>query len=275
MRLGYRLSLALIGATLLVNAIYGYLVIGEENRDLQKGLRHETWIIAATLQPAVEYALARDDRVQAQELLDGLGHQRILGSAVLAPDGFVILRSRGMPAEGPLPGPDPARVLADLAPQHTFVNLGGERIFAFAVPLLDLEGKPKATLIVYHFTKYLQNNIKRELRGFLVSLVTGIIVTAVLVIVIVNRAVNRPITRLMRKVTALRRGEFPPPAALLAPTGDGGEDWPWAGGEGEGAEGTPAPADPDAQEERPKGDELKRLAAEFDRMAKDLARSRE
>ncbi|HWN80745.1 MAG TPA: hypothetical protein VNM87_01495, partial [Candidatus Udaeobacter sp.] len=91
MRLGYRLSLALIGATLLVNAIYGYLVIHEENRDLQKGLRHETWIIAATLQPAVEYALARDDVAQAQELLDGLGHQRILGSAVIGQDGMVLL----------------------------------------------------------------------------------------------------------------------------------------------------------------------------------------
>lgn len=270
MRLGYRLSLALIGATLLVNAIYGYLVIHEENRDLQKGLRHETWIIAATLQPAVEYALARDDVAQAQELLDGLGHQRILGSAVIGPDGMVLLRSQGMPQGVPLPGPDPGRVLADLAPQHAFVHIDGQRIFAFAVPLLDLEGKPKAVLTVYHFTRYLREGVRRELKGLLLSLVTGIVVTAVLVIMIVNRAVSRPIGRLMRKVTALRRGDFPPPGESTSnPELD--PEWPDHDAAAEAA----LVSEPAPEHDRQGGDELRRLSAEFDRMASDLARSRE
>jgi signal transduction histidine kinase len=269
MRLGYRLSFALIGATFLVNAIYGYIVIHEENRDLQKGLRHETWLIAATLQPAVEYALARDDRAQAQELLDGLGHQRILGSAVIGPDGMVLLRSQGMPDVEPLPGPDPSRVLADLAPQHAFVQLDGQRIFAFAVPLLDLQGKPKAVLTVYHFTRYLREGVRRELRGLLLSLVTGIVVTAVLVIVIVNKAVSRPIGRLMRKVTALRRGDFPPGAP--EPDQELDPEWPDHGDEAEAE----VAAAPEPDRERVRGDELRRLSAEFDHMASDLARSRE
>ena len=49
-------------------------------------------------------------------------------------------------------------------------------------------------LAIYHLTDYLQEDIRRELRSLLVSLLTGIIVTAGLVIFIVDRAVSRPIT---------------------------------------------------------------------------------
>jgi signal transduction histidine kinase len=161
-------------------------------------------------------------------------------------------------------------VLADLAPQHAFVHLAGQRIFAFSVPLLDLAGKPMAVLTVYHFTRYLREGVRRELRGLLLSLVTGIVVTAVLVIVIVNRAVSRPIGRLMRKVTALRRGAFP----ASAQSAQGPElDLEWPDAEVEAANAVAAP--PEADGDRMKGDELRRLSAEFDHMANDLARSRE
>jgi signal transduction histidine kinase len=105
--------------------------------------------------------------------------------------------------------------------------------------------------------------------------VTGIVVTAVLVIVIVNRAVTRPIGRLMRKVVALRRGDFP----ALAASAHGPEldpEWPDAEIETPDPVATPPEADGDrAKGDRAKGDELRRLAAEFDHMANDLARSRE
>ena len=142
---------------------------------------------------------------------------RIWISALDALHGFSIVRGH-------------QNINLEIAPQHAFVHLAGQRIFAFSVPLLDLAGKPMAVLTVYHFTRYLREGVRRELRGLLLSLVTGIIVTAVLVIVIVNRAVTRPIGRLMRKVTALRRGDFPAPGqSAQGPELD--LEWPDAEGE--------------------------------------------
>ena len=247
MRLGYRLSLALIAATFLVTTVYGVLAIREENRDLLNALKHETWITVATLQPAVEFALDRQDRSQVQELLDGLGHQRILGAAIYRPDGSVVIRSRDMPVVATTPAPDPRQVIAEMAPTHAFIDLAGRRVFAYAVPLQDMRGRASAVLAIYHLTDYLAEDIRKELRGLFISLLAVSVVNAGLVIFIVDRAVSRPIDRLIGQVTEIRRGEY---RRELDPA-DGGA----AAGPGR--------------------DELGRLAAEFDRMAADLARSRE
>jgi signal transduction histidine kinase len=249
MRLGYRLSLALIAATFLVTTVYGVLAIREENKDLLNALKHETWITVATLQPAVEFALDRQDRSQVQELLDGLGHQRILGAAIYRPDGSVVVRSRDMPVVSTAPEPDPRHVIAEMTPTHAFIDLAGRRVFAYAVPLQDMQGRASAVLAIYHLTDYLAEDIRKEVRGLIISLLVGSVVSAGLVIFIVDRAVSRPIDRLIGQVTAIRRGEYQP--------ADGG-----ASDGGPAADGA-------------RRDELGRLAVEFDRMAADLARSRE
>lgn len=264
MRLGYRLSFALIAASVLVTSIFGVLAIREEKRDLLNGMKHETWITVATLQPAVEFALVRQDSTQVQEFLDGLGHQRILGAAIYQPDGAPIIRSRSLPALSGPPLPDPRQVITDLSPAHAMIDLGGERVFAYAVPLLDRRGRPSAVLAVYHLTAYLDEDLSRERLAILVTLVASSILTAGLVFFIVNRAVSRPIDRLIRKVLALRKGDFPGGAAHGPPL-DLSEVL--AAGTEEGAAGVDATANG-------RGDELGRLAGEFDRMAEDLARSR-
>jgi signal transduction histidine kinase len=266
MRLGYRLSFALIAASVLVTSIFGVLAIREEKRDLLNGMKHETWITVATLQPAVEFALVRHDSTQVQEFLDGLGHQRILGAAIYQPDGTPVIRSRSLPALSGPPLPDPRQVLTDLSPAHAMIDLGGERVFAYAVPLLDRRGRPSAVLAVYHLTTYLDEDLSRERLAILVTLVASSILTAGLVFFIVNRAVSRPIDRLIRKVMALRKGDFPGSAAQGPPL-DLSEVLAAASTE-ERAAGVDAAANG-------RGDELGRLAGEFDRMAEDLARSRE
>ena len=273
MRLGYRLSFALIAASVLVTSIFGVLAIREEKRDLLDGMKRETWITVATLQPAVEFALVRQDSTQVQEFLDGLGHQRILGAAIYEPDGTPIIRSRGLPPLSGPPVPDPRQVIADLSPAHAMVDVGGERVFAYAVPLLDRRGRPSAVLAVYHLTAYLDEDLSRERLAILIALIASSVLTAGLVFFIVNRAVSRPIDGLIRKVTALRHADFPgraPAASALAAATSELAD-PFA-----------APAAPEeaalAAEDLPAaggGDELGRLAGEFDRMAEDLARSRE
>jgi signal transduction histidine kinase len=274
MRLGYRLSFALIAASVLVTSIFGALAIREEKRDLLNGMKHETWITVATLQPAVEFALVRHDSTQVQEFLDGLGHQRILGAAIYEPDGTPIIRSRGLPPLSGPPVPDPRQVIADLSPAHAMVEVGGERVFAYAVPLLDRRGRPGAVLAVYHLTAYLDEDLGRERFAILITLIASSVLTAGLVFFIVNRAVSRPIDGLIRKVTALRQADFPgrPPAASAL-----------AAAASELADPLAAPAAPEEEAPAPEdvpaagrgGDELGRLAGEFDRMAEDLARSRE
>lgn len=310
MRLGYRLSLALISATVLVGTTYGLLAIRTEYRELINHLKHETWIIVATLQPAVEFALDRKDQTQVQELLDSLGHQRILGAAIYRPDGSVLARSREMPELVEAPPPHPSQVLAEIAPSNAFIDLDGQRVFAYAVPLLDSAGRPHAVLAIYHLTGYLREDVRREVKTLLISLLTGIVVTAGLVIFIVDRAVSRPINRLIDQVMAIRRGDLTghmpdaiTPAMADGAASDSGADILQRAAERVGASVSPpdhdahmaggAPpdgADPDPERpregvdparqpaaQRPKelGGELGRLAAEFDRMAVDLARSRE
>jgi signal transduction histidine kinase len=186
-----------------------------------------------------------------------------------------------LPAEAPQP--HPGLVLAEKEPASAFIELDGRRVFAYAVPLLDREGRASAVLAIYHLTDYLQEDIRRELRSLLISLLTGIIVTAGLVIFIVDRAVSHPIKRLIDQVTAIRRGDFRSRSRVPA---DGVQSDPAEPATVSGApessveppedaaEGAAAAAAADAAAPQP-ADELGRLAAEFDRMAEDLARSRE
>ncbi len=271
MRLGYRLSFALIAASVLVTSIFGVLAIREEKRDLLDGMKRETWITVATLQPAVEFALVRHDSTQVREFLDGLGHQRILGAAIYEPDGRPLIRSQSLPPLSGPPVPDPHQVIVDLAPAHAMVDVGGERVFAYAVPLLDRRGRPSAVLAVYHLTAYLDADLSRERLGILITLVASSVLTAGLVFFIVNRAVSRPIDRLIRKVAALRHADFPgrAPAAAASPGPDPGDPLAAVAVEEE----VPISGEPPAA--KAGGDELGRLAGEFDRMAEDLARSRE
>ncbi len=264
MRLGYRLSIALIAASVLVTTIFGVLAMREEKRDLMNAMKAETWITAATLQPAVEFALDSRDSTQVLELLEGLGHQRIFGAVVSLPDGTPVIRSRAVPPLVETPAPDPSQVLDELAPSHAFIDLAGEPVFAYSVPLLDQRGHPSAVLTVYHLTRYLDDDLRRERLGILMTLLASSILTAALVFFIVSRGVSRPIDRLSRKVTALRQGNFPESAtAEIEPD----------------EEARPIEADATTESAPPTrnggGDELTRLAEEFDRMAADLARSRQ
>ncbi len=290
MRLGYRLSFALIAASVLVTTLFGVLAMRDERRDLINTMKHETWITVATLQPAIEFALVRRDSTQVRELLDGLGHQRILGAAIFHPDGSLIIGSTALPVTSAPEEPDVHQVLAETEPAHAFIDMLGERVYAYSVPLLDQEGNPHAVLAVYHLTGYLEDDLARERLVLLVTLLAGSVITAGLVFFIVNRAVSRPIDGLIRKVTALRRGEFPgavtageessasadavEPGAAPAASTPVGEPTPEPG---------PVAAAPvaahvtreTALQPNGQGDELGRLAHEFDRMAENLERSRE
>ncbi|HEX7879806.1 MAG TPA: ATP-binding protein [Candidatus Eisenbacteria bacterium] len=238
MRFGTRLSLAMVAPIVLLLVGYGYLDEQRTRAQFREELRREGRTIIRTVKLALEDALRDRNISDVHQLIDQItGFERVYGLRLFDPDGHMAYQSHVLEGESFRSAGPLAAVLATRQPFESERPIGNQTVLTYIVPLVSPDGKLYGAVQLLQLRSFIDDEV-RVARRSIVWLTLAMILVAGLVIIVVTRlVVDRPL------------GEFIDKLKAIGPI-DRAERIPVKG-----------------------GDELKRLAREFNLLWERLAQS--
>jgi HAMP domain-containing protein len=204
-KLGTRLTVALIVPIVLLFAVFGYVQTRVDGAQLQNELEAQGRATTRTIQVAIESALRAQRPADIRRLSDGItGFERVRGIRVFDADGGV--RYESAPPER-MPGvfPDQLRKLRlGAGTMESRLRVDGAPAVSFLAPIRAASGEFRGAVQVLHLQSFLEVSA-RSSRDALAALTLALVLAVGAVVFFVIRlSVTRPIDELLQSVQDVR-----------------------------------------------------------------------
>ncbi|MGP8157205.1 MAG: trehalose-6-phosphate synthase [Candidatus Acidiferrales bacterium] len=211
MKLSLRLILFLVAGITLVTFLVARNQVRAEKRGLRADMEKRAAILAESLQEIVEPALERGSHDQLRRIVEQFGdRERLAGIAVYDTRGNVLAESSGLTKRFTPPAPPLEQEMSDDQGVSEFVNLGGEAMHAYYLPLHGNQDQFAGVLAVFHDASYIEAQSDRIWRDTIWHVVAQVLLVVLVTVLIIRWTIILPISRTAQWMKALRVGRQVP-----------------------------------------------------------------
>ena len=202
-----RLIISLIFAITLVSLLSVYNQVRGERHSLRGDLERRAAVLADSLAGNVQPNLENGSVNNLQLIVDRFSNrEHLAGVAIfnermelLAQSAGLLDRMQGWPAVV-------AQVIATKQKQGTFLNIGGQSLYLYAMPLNVEDYEHSGVLVIVHDAMYIQAQTKRLWRETFFRVLAQVFLIVLITVLIVRWSLAAPITRVSQWLRALRVG---------------------------------------------------------------------
>jgi two-component system, NtrC family, sensor kinase len=237
-KFGTRLTISMILPIVLLIAGFGYLDEKRTREHYREELRREGRVIARTVQLAMEDALKTRNIEDVKELVDHItGFERVYGVRLFTAEGRLLYQSKILETQPFLSADVLKEVLATRRPGERQRAIDGQQVLSYIVPLSAPDSSLYGAVQLLQLESFIGEEVRSARQSITALTLLMIIVSGAVIIAVTQVVVTRPIGDFVSRIRAIHTDDA---AARVPESG---------------------------------GDELRRLAREFNALWKRLADS--
>src|SRR5579864_2683809 len=227
MRTTLKVVLPLIVSVAVVSLLFAGYQVRTERRSLRGDLSRRAEILAESLQETIEPLLEHGPSKNLQRIVARFGQREHLkGVAVYDADGVAIAITAGLPAEFQTRPATATRAAERDVAYGEFLTIGSAAasdgkyfgpMHIFALPL-HRDGQAAGTLVLFHDTSYIDEQVQRTLRDAFLNAVIQTLLISGLAFVLVRWTFTAPLARTAKWLRTLRTGQTHAPP--MTPQGE-------------------------------------------------------
>jgi two-component system NtrC family sensor kinase len=219
MRFGTRLTLSMVAPIVLLFIGYGYLDEQRTRAQFRGELRREGRTIIRTVKLALEDALRDRNITDVRQLIDAItGFERVYGLRLFDADGNMAYQSRVLESESFMSARPLATVLATRESYESERPIGDRMVLTYIVPLVAPDGKLYGAIQLLQLRSFIDDEVATARRSIVWLTLAMITVTGLVIIVVTRLVVSRPLGEFIDKLKAL--GPIDRPAPIPVRGGD-------------------------------------------------------
>ena len=202
-----RLIISLIFAITLVSLLSVFNQVRGERHSLRGDLERRAALLADSLAGNVQPNLENGSVNNLQLIVDRFSNREHLAGVAIFNEKLELLaqsaglseRMQGRPAVIP-------QVIATKQKQSVFLNIGGQSLYVYAMPLNVEHYEHSGVLVIVHDAMYIQAQTKRLWRETFFRVLVQVFLIVLITVLIVRWSLAAPITRVSQWLRALRVG---------------------------------------------------------------------
>jgi trehalose 6-phosphate synthase len=207
MKITLRLVVSLVLVVALVAVAFSFYQVQEEKIRLTSDLERRTIVLAESLQESVTPLVTSDSPEKLNRFVQRFGNRdRFQGIAVHDARGQLLASSADL--EPLIPGsvPQVIHVLAEGRPAGSFVDVGNQKIYLYAVPLASGE-ETIGVLTLFHNTSYIDVRLEEIWRHNLIRFLILFVLVVAITLLVVRWSITGPIAQVAVWMRDLRTGK--------------------------------------------------------------------
>lgn len=210
-----RLIISLIFAITLVSLLSVYNQVRGERHSLRGDLERRAAVLADSLAGNIQPNLENGSVNNLQQIVDRFSNrEHLAGVAIFNEKLELLAQSAGLSDRMQERPAVVAQVIATKQRQSTFLNISGQSLYVYAMPLNVEDFEHSGVLVIVHDAMYIQAQTKRLWRETFFRVLAQVFLIVLITVLIVRWSLAAPITRVSQWLRALRIGRAE--ASLLA-----------------------------------------------------------
>lgn len=202
-----RLIVSLILAITLVSVLSVYNQVRGERRSLRRDLEGRTAALADSLAGNVQPNLDTHSSKKLQQIVDRFSNrEHLAGVAVFDEKLQLLAQSAGLSDRMHDKPAVTAQAIGSKQRQSAFLNVNGQPLYVYAVPLNTEDYENSGVLVIVHDATYIRAQTNRLWRETFFRVLVQVFLIVLITVLIVRWSIAAPISRVSQWLRALRIG---------------------------------------------------------------------